>query len=196
MQRLHSFEMSPCTICDDAVTKKNPLLECVVCKLKVHKLCYGIGGPNQNWKCSPCRLGQTKFAKCQHCLKNKGAMKQTSCKKWVHVICALFTKGVIFLNEKTLEPIDISKVRTSKHNKRCSFCYSAQGHCSPCNKSSCKEKFHITCDQKFKTLEEDVNPIDNKITFNAYCNAHKPKESRRLSSETIRNAVEKSVRKL
>lgn len=183
--------MVSCTICDDKITKTNPLFVCVGCKVSVHKQCYGAQGSPQKWKCSPCRSGKSGFAKCQLCLTKGGAMKQTKCNNWVHVICALFTNGVTISNcDSAMEPIDLSKVSASK--RRCAFCYSSQGHGSLCSTSGCKERFHITCAQKQKTLVEDVNPIDNSIKFNAYCNAHKPKDtSRRLSSEAIRGVIDK-----
>lgn len=185
-----------CSVCDDPPTKENPIVSCVVCQVNVHVYCYGIDGQLTNWKCSLCQSGQTKFAKCQLCLQKKGAMKRTNCDKWVHVICALFTDGVVFMDQQFMEPIDISKVSNSKLNKRCSFCYNSIGYCCLCAKKTCKNRLHITCAQKVKTLKEVVND-DDTIKFYAYCNEHKPKESsRRLSSESVKNMAAKKKNKL
>lgn len=99
-----------CSICEDEVTSENPIATCIECGLQVHVYCYGVTGQFASWMCSPCLSGKTKFVSCQLCLQKGGAMKETSCNKWVHVICALFTKGVMFCDEKSMEPVDISKV--------------------------------------------------------------------------------------
>lgn len=180
-----------CSICLDEITTENPLYACCVCGVKVHKLCYGIEDEIPGWKCSPCHLNKTNFVKCQLCFKKGGALKQTESDKWVHVICALFTSGVVFLNDETMEPIDISKVSKSKRNKLCSFCYSQQGFCSLCANKNCKNRLHVTCAQKYDTLKEEVKK-DGKIHFLAFCKDHKPKQSsRRVSSESIKNVVRK-----
>lgn len=132
-------------ICDDEVTKKNPVFACVTCDIKVHKFCYGIKETERNWKCSPCRSEKTSFVKCQLCLQKGGPMKETKCNRWVHVVCALFMNNVTFPNEKTMEPIDLSKVSAAKRNVRCSFSYTSQGYCSTCSRKKCKITFHITC---------------------------------------------------
>lgn len=184
--------MVPCSICDDEITRENPIYNCVGCDLKVHKFCYGISEKSANWKCSPCYLGKTNFVKCQLCLKKGGALKPTDCNKWVHVICALFTSGVKFLEESAMEPIDISNIPDSKRNKVCSFCYSSQGICSTCSAKKCKNRLHITCAQKNETLKEVVDPDSLQIKFHAYCKDHKPKNSsRRLSSESVKAAAQR-----
>lgn len=184
--------MTSCSICDDEVTEKNPLFVCVACDIKIHKFCYGISEPQKNWKCSPCRKGQTSFVKCQLCLQKGGPMKKTECNRWVHVICALFTHNVKFLNENTMEPIDLSNLSTSKRKKLCSFCYTSHGFCSTCSEKKCKVTFHITCAQKFKLLREDIDPNDDSIKFNAYCKDHMPNDTgRRLSSGSVQSIVSK-----
>lgn len=183
--------MASCNICDDEITKKNPIFICVRCDLKVHKLCYGVDGSPANWKCSPCRLEMKQSIKCKLCCQKGGAMKQTECDNWVHVICGLFMKGVSFSNEETMEPINISKVPNSLRGKVCSICNSKKGYCTTCAEAKCKNKFHITCAQTENTLKEDVNPKSNTIKFQAFCIEHKPiGSSRRLSSGSIRDGVD------
>lgn len=179
-----------CLICEDPVSSENPIIACFECGINVHKLCYGINKNSEKWKCSPCSSGKTKYASCQLCLKKGNPMKKTTCDKWVHVICALFTSGVTFVNEKTMEPIDISNISKSKRNKICVFCYSSQGFSCPCATKDCKNRLHITCAQEHKTLKEKLNPKDDTIKFNAYCKEHMPTESsRRISSESIEAIV-------
>lgn len=185
-----------CSICEDPSSAENPIVSCVECGVRVHVYCYGIVGQFENWKCSPCQSGKTKFVKCHLCTQKQGAMKQTECNKWVHVICALFTNGVVFMDEETMEPIDISKLSKNKLNKRCSFCYNSCGYCCLCANKKCKNRFHITCAQKNKTLKEHINS-DETIKFYAYCHDHRPKESsRRLSSEAVKKSAIKKQDKL
>lgn len=156
-----------------------------------YKFCNGILDKIGKWKCSPCHLGKSNFVKCQLCLQKGGAMKPTDCNKWVHVICALFTSGVTFLDDITMEPIDISNVSPRSRNKMCSFCYSTQGFCSTCPAKKCKNRLHVTCGQKNQTLKEIIDPENDNIKFYAYCKDHKPKDSsRRVSSESVKNAAQ------
>lgn len=185
-----------CSVCEDPSTTENPIVVCIDCGVKVHIYCYGITGQLEKWKCSPCQSGKSKFAKCQLCLQKQGAMKQTSCDKWIHVICALFTDGVEFMNQESMEPIDITKVSKSKLNKRCSFCYNTLGYCNLCANKKCKNRLHVTCAQKNKTLKEFVSE-DDTIKFYAYCQEHRPKESsRRVSSDSVKDVVDKKRCKL
>lgn len=189
--------LSGCCVCEDPDSVENPILTCKGCEINVHLYCYGIKKRTKHWMCSPCRLGQTDFISCRLCLSKGGAMKQTSCQKWVHVICALFTGGVNFYDLETMEPVDISKVSKTKRNKLCCFCYSGQGYANLCSKDKCPRRLHVTCAQKSKCLKEVVNKIDDKIKFRAYCREHKPKENscKRLSSESIKGAVTKRLHK-
>lgn len=190
--------MASCMVCEDEVTKKNPIFVCVGCDIKVHKLCYGIHESQKDWKCSPCCLGKTNFVKCQLCFgKGNGPMKQTECNKWVHVVCALFTEGVTFSDDQTMEPVNLSNVCNSTRNKLCAFCYKSQGYCSKCSDTKCKTTFHITCAQKHKLLrEENVDPQGKAVMFKAYCKDHLPKGTHsRLSSGSVQNVVDKKRQK-
>lgn len=176
-----------CMICDDAIIKENPIYVCVKCDIKVHKFCYGIQEPLDNWKCSPCSHNVEKKdrIKCQLCPNKGGVMKRTKSGKWVHVICSLFMPGVTFSNPDKMEPVDISMVPAMNKNKTCSFCNTSNGACTTCTTKGCKVKFHISCAQKEKTLKEELVD-ENKIDFNAYCKEHNPTgSSRRLSSESV-----------
>lgn len=189
---IETVKMASCMICDDEVTKKNPIFVCVSCDIKVHRLCYGIKGQLENWKCSPCNANLEKrdSVKCKLCCKKSGPMKQTECGKWVHVICALFMSGVSFSNEETMEPIDLSKVSASMRNRTCAFCNTSKGYCTTCADKKCKVAFHITCAQDEKTLNEETTK-NNRIAFNAYCKEHmvRTDSSRRLSSGSVKDVA-------
>lgn len=175
-----------CVVCDgnDLATSENPIFVCEDCGIDVHKLCYGITAQSGNidpWWCSPCGLGHRR-AVCQLCLQNGGALKQTTCGHWVHVICALFTDGTIFTNKKRMEPVNISNIPQENHGQNCIFCSEVRGICGKCSAPNCSLFLHITCGQKQKCLKEKTNAKNTKIIFEAYCHQHNPKSSHRLSS--------------
>lgn len=187
--------MAPCDICDDEITTKNPIFICVRCDVKVHKLCYGAEGSSNNWKCSPCRLNMSNV-KCKLCSQKSGAMKQTNCDNWVHVICGLFTQGVVFSDANTMEPVNIKNVPRSLKGKVCSICNSKKGFCTTCAETDCNKKIHVTCAQAENALKEVVDPDNNSISFEAYCVDHKPSGSnRRLSSGSVQDKKRKMTSK-
>lgn len=179
-----------CDLCTNPDASENVIFKCIDCGVAVHALCYGIESEEkENWKCSPCENGCTDVVSCELCLQKKGALKQTSCGKWVHAICALFTDGVIFEDFNRMEPVNISKISITKRGQTCSYCRESKGYCCLCSKSKCKNRIHITCAQKANGLKEIVKQ-DNSIAFRAYCADHKP-VNRRLSSGSVRAMAKK-----
>lgn len=175
-----------CSVCTDKETEENRIVKCVTCGTKVHMMCYGIPEFSEEWKCSPCSKGIFNCV-CKLCVQLGGAMKQTVCKKWVHVLCALFTDGVIFVDDYQMEPVDISHLSNSKRNKTCAFCEQSNGFCVLCSNSKCKNRLHITCAKQSECLKE-INSKDQTIKFRAYCLEHKPieKSGRRISAKFVR----------
>lgn len=181
---------SKCVVCTDPETSNNQIFCCSDCEISVHKLCYGIIDECIDpWWCSPCNMNQHEPC-CELCLKTGGALKKTTCGKWVHVICALFTVGVKFQNKTLMEPVNISKIPTTNRNKKCMFCSKAHGVSCKCTQTNCDGWLHITCAQKANCLKE-VNEKNNKIAFRAYCVEHKPVDDsfRRLSSIFVRESL-------
>lgn len=177
-----------CSVCTDPETDMNRILNCKKCEVSAHMMCYGVEYYEKEWKCSPCDSGIVQPV-CALCLQKNGAMKKTVCGKWVHVICALFTDGVRFIDKSQMEPIEIANVSISKRNKTCVFCEKSVGFCCLCSKSTCPNRLHITCSQRNDCLKEE-NKNDGTIKFRAYCFDHKPKESsRRISSKFVRGQV-------
>lgn len=180
-----------CCVCSDPETQSNRVLNCKKCGISVHMLCYGIENYTNKWKCSPCRL-RIKEPMCSLCEQKNGALKKTVCGNWAHVICALFTEGVRFMDVNKVEPIDIGNLSDAKRKAACHFCGLDTGFCPLCSKSSCKYRLHITCAQINGCLIEETKR-DDKIAFRAYCLDHKPKNSsRRISSQFVRGQVLKA----
>ena len=185
-------KLKKCVLCVDPETPENRIFTCKNCDLSVHVFCYGISTENEKseWMCSPCKSGVYEIALCELCLQSDGAMKKTSCGKWAHVVCALFTEGATFEDVNQMEPIEISKISQSKWNQVCSFCSKNVGCCPLCSKSKCPNRIHITCAQNNGCLKEVTNKKDDSIKFRAYCNEHKPVDSkRRLSGKFVQGLL-------
>lgn len=181
-----------CCVCFDDDIAENQILTCNNCKIQVHLYCYGATEGTDNWLCSPCQVGLTNIATCQLCISKGGAMKRTTCKGWVHVICSLFTDGVEFTDVEKMEPVDISKVSSTKRNQLCCFCSKCEGYCNLCAKTKCTQRLHVTCAQMEKCLEEK-HKASGTISFRAYCKDHKPKKPNRRVS--IKGLLDKKRKK-
>lgn len=183
----------PCSVCLDPIIESddNQILKCNDCGVCVHMLCYGIEIFEKDWKCSPCGSNKADPI-CSICIQTGGAMKKTVCRKWVHVICALFTEGVTFMDSNDMEPVEIAYISKTKRNQTCIFCQNNTGFCSLCYTKKCKNRLHITCAQRSKCLREELDKKNN-IKFRAYCHVHKPEDaSRRISAQFVRGRVLKA----
>lgn len=174
-----------CSVCTDPETSENQIVSCENCDVKVHMFCYGIESFAPVWKCSPCETGSLD-PRCTLCLGKGGALKKTTCGKWSHVICALFTAGVDFEDKDSMEPINVSNLTNARRNKTCIFCQKSYGFCGLCATQKCKNRLHITCAQKSNCLKEVTNKKNGSIKFRAFCPDHKPNDSsRRISSQFV-----------
>ncbi|XP_069818671.1 lysine-specific demethylase 4B-like isoform X2 [Dendropsophus ebraccatus] len=89
----------------------SPLLSCVKCCVRVHASCYGIH-PNlvkENWICSRCAACAWN-ANCSLCNLRGGALKSTTDKRWVHIVCAIAVPEARFVNLIERYPVDISTI--------------------------------------------------------------------------------------
>lgn len=181
---------SKCLVCVDKHTKDNPILKCKNCEVKVHMLCYGIQS-RRNFVCSPCiQKVKSDLVTCVLCSKKGGAMKLTTDRRFVHVICALFVKNTQIANSDTMEPINITKVRFPKIKLPCIFCEGTYGTLK-CVIRNCRNYMHASCGSENGCLKEE---LDNKelIKFVGYCKEHVPSgqnQIKRLSSDNLKQAI-------
>lgn len=175
-----------CSVCTDPEILDNEIFICIGCNMNVHRLCYGIESSlDENWKCSPCKEN-LKDVTCKLCLQKEGAFKKTVGGGWTHVICGLFTDGVVFEKPELMEPINIKNVSKNKHNKTCVYCRESIGFCCLCSNSKCNNRLHITCAQKASGLKEVIKK-DHSIKFRAFCMEHKPATTERhITSGSVR----------
>lgn len=185
---------SKCEVCDDPESFENPIFICEDCGMGVHMLCYGIETPSKNcadpWWCSPCTSGLRRTI-CELCLKTGGALKKTTCGKYVHVLCGLFTQNVSFVNKSRMEPVNISNDLKENRGKECVYCREKRGICCKCSQLNCEHFFHVPCAKANNALKEIPNPKNNKLVFASYCREHKKTDSsRRISSDFVMKSME------
>ncbi|KAK7794622.1 hypothetical protein R5R35_008147 [Gryllus longicercus] len=186
-----------CCVCsDERGWAENPLVYCdgQGCTVAVHQACYGIVTvPTGPWFCRKCE-SQERAARvrCELCPSRDGALKRTDNNGWAHVVCALYIPEVRFGNVTTMEPIILQLIPTERFSKVCYICEEQGkgsramiGACMQCNKSGCKQQFHVTCAQALGLLcEEAGNYLDN-VKYCGYCQHHYSKLKKGGNVKTI-----------
>lgn len=181
---------------DDRGWPENPLVYCdgQSCTVAVHQACYGIVTvPTGPWYCRKCESQERAVkVKCELCPSKYGALKRTDNGGWAHVVCALYIPEVRFGNVTTMEPIQLQLIPQERFNKVCYICdegnkssVAGVGACMQCNKSGCKQQFHVTCAQGLGLLcEEAGNYLDN-VKYCGYCQHHYSKLKKGINIKTI-----------
>nr|XP_034839513.1 protein AF-10 [Maniola hyperantus] len=186
-----------CCVCsDERGWPDNPLVYCDGngCTVAVHQACYGIiAVPTGPWYCRKCESPETKGkVRCELCPSKSGALKRTDTGGWAHVVCALYIPEVRFGNVTSMEPIVLRLIPPERYNKICYICQDMgkthranAGACMQCNKSGCKQQFHVTCAQSLGLLcEEAGNYLDN-VKYCGYCQHHYSKLKKGGNVKTI-----------
>ncbi|XP_026730400.1 protein AF-17-like isoform X5 [Trichoplusia ni] len=190
-----------CCVCsDERGWPDNPLVYCDGngCTVAVHQACYGIVTvPTGPWYCRKCESPDTKTkVRCELCPSKSGALKRSDTGGWAHVVCALYIPEVRFGNVTSMEPIVLRLIPPERYNKTCYICQDLgknhranAGACMQCNKSGCKQQFHVTCAQGLGLLcEEAGNYLDN-VKYCGYCQHHYSKLPGRKSSSSTSHVV-------
>ncbi|XP_055943909.1 protein AF-10-like isoform X3 [Argiope bruennichi] len=117
--------------------------------------------------------------RCELCPSKDGALKRTDGGGWAHVVCALYIPEVRFGNVTTMEPIILQLVPQERYNKTCCICEeqgkeskASVGACMQCNKSGCKQYFHVTCAQAAGLLCEEAGNYTDNVKYCGYCYYH------------------------
>ncbi|XP_049518310.1 protein AF-10-like isoform X9 [Dermacentor silvarum] len=179
-----------CCVCsDERGWAENPLVYCdgQGCTVAVHQACYGIVQvPTGPWFCRKCE-SQERCARvrCELCPSRDGALKRTDNGGWAHVVCALYIPEVRFGNVTTMEPIVLQLVPQDRYSKSCFICEQQHheskasiGACMQCNKSGCKQYFHVTCAQAAGLLCEEAGNYMDNVKYCGYCPYHYQKLKR------------------
>ncbi|XP_020289619.1 protein AF-10-like isoform X2 [Pseudomyrmex gracilis] len=186
-----------CCVCsDERGWTENPLVYCdgQGCTVAVHQACYGIVTvPTGPWYCRKCESQERSArVRCELCPSRDGALKRTDQAGWAHVVCALYIPEVRFGNVTTMEPIILQLVPSERFNKTCYICEeqgrgsrATAGACMQCNKTGCRQQFHVTCAQALGLLcEEAGNYLDN-VKYCGYCQHHYSKLKKGGNVKTI-----------
>lgn len=173
-----------CCVCsDERGWPENPLVYCdgQSCTVAVHQACYGIVTvPLGPWYCRKCESQERSArVRCELCPSRDGALKRTDNSGWAHVVCALYIPEVRFGNVTTMEPIILQLIPQERFNKSCYICEklgkgnrSNIGACMQCNKSGCKQQFHVTCAQTLGLLCEEAGNYWDNVKYCGYCQYH------------------------
>ncbi|KFR11855.1 Lysine-specific demethylase 4C, partial [Opisthocomus hoazin] len=151
------------------------LISCAKCCIRVHASCYGVPSHEigNEWLCSRCRK-EAWTAECCLCNLRGGALKQTTDKKWAHVICAIAIPEVRFGNVRERTPIDTSRIPLQRLKLKCIFCRQRikkiSGACIQCSYGRCPASFHVTCAHAAGVLME---PDDWPYVVYITCFRHK-----------------------
>ncbi|XP_015188941.1 PREDICTED: protein AF-10-like isoform X3 [Polistes dominula] len=186
-----------CCVCsDERGWTENPLVYCdgQGCTVAVHQACYGIVTvPTGPWYCRKCESQERSArVRCELCPSKDGALKRTDQAGWAHVVCALYIPEVRFGNVTTMEPIILQLIPSERFSKSCYICEDQGrgsranvGACMQCNKTGCRQQFHVTCAQALGLLcEEAGNYLDN-VKYCGYCQHHYSKLKKGGNVKTI-----------
>lgn len=113
-----------CSVClGDQSDEDNEIIECDMCGVSVHEACYGVSGEEhvgettsvhsgissestEPWFCEPCKRS-VKDPFCELCPNRGGIFKQTDTGRWIHMVCALYTRGITFENIDNLSEVSL-----------------------------------------------------------------------------------------
>ena len=172
-----------CGIClESESNESDEILECDNCGITVHEGCYGdidaledddaasleSEAPTEPWFCEPCKAGIAQPPICELCPSTgAGIFKLTDTRKWVHLICALYTPFVGFRDVSRLQTVVLEDIKNSMWGgNECMFCedenFARTGVCISCDAGMCRSAFHVTCGQRNGFLSDIPDKISDK----------------------------------
>uniref|UniRef100_A0A158PAS5 PHD finger protein 14 n=1 Tax=Angiostrongylus cantonensis TaxID=6313 RepID=A0A158PAS5_ANGCA len=146
--------------------KSEELMQCDKCGLTVHDSCYPTldvtedndstdsSSSMEPWFCEPCIYGFQEPPYCELCPSRYGAMKRSDVGgRWVHLICALYTRGVTFGDIDHLSAVSWQEMdHRIFGRKSCNGCTdileARSGVVTRCEVGLCKLYYHVTCAQR------------------------------------------------
>lgn len=128
-----------CSVClGDQTDEDDEIIECDSCGVSVHETCYGVSsnndesddassghsnlssGTTEPWFCEPCTRS-VKNPYCELCPNTGGVLKQTDTGRWIHVVCALYTRGVTFEDVETLTDASLFELNYALYGSKVSL---------------------------------------------------------------------------
>lgn len=127
-----------CSVClGDQSDEDDEIIECDSCGVSVHESCYGVSGEEtaindttsvhsnissestEPWFCEPCRKSVINPF-CELCPNTGGIFKQTDTGRWIHMVCALYTRGVTFENIDNLSGVSLFELNYALYGSKVS----------------------------------------------------------------------------
>lgn len=128
-----------CSVClGDQSDEDDEIIVCDSCGVSVHESCYGVSSDgNQEdettsvhsnissesteaWFCEPCKRSVSSPL-CELCPNTGGIFKQTDTGRWIHMVCALYTRGVTFENIANLSEVSLFELNYAHYGSKVSF---------------------------------------------------------------------------
>ena len=128
-----------CSVCLSAQSDEDDeIIECDSCGVTVHESCYGVVGDDapedvsvsvksnhssastEPWFCEPCTRSIHK-PHCELCPNTGGIFKETDTGRWVHMVCALYTRGVTFENIHNLTDVSLFEINYNLYGSKVSL---------------------------------------------------------------------------
>ncbi|VDL34709.1 unnamed protein product [Hymenolepis diminuta] len=181
-----------CMVClGDESNASDELIECDACKVVVHEECHKVydnvflsssasSSETDPWFCEPCLAG-VENPVCELCPNLDGVFKSTDNNRWVHILCALYTRGVKFDYLDSLQDVTLTELPYQQwSSKECSLCqdkfFAWTGVCIDCDAGLCKSHFHATCAQREGLISEPLLEDSAVDPYFAHCKQHTEKE--------------------
>eukprot|EP01129_Flabellula_baltica_P012852 TRINITY_DN5871_c0_g1_i1.p1 TRINITY_DN5871_c0_g1~~TRINITY_DN5871_c0_g1_i1.p1 ORF type:complete len:416 (-),score=75.55 TRINITY_DN5871_c0_g1_i1:293-1540(-) len=173
---------SICCVCMNGSKNGDFILTCGICGLLTHNHCYSVEGKEDPWYCDRCKYlisennndvenvvpQKIKKIKCAICFKSEGALKQTKCNRWVHVLCANWIPEIFY--DKEDGRIDLSKLQKKRNLWECCIC-NGIGKCIQCSKPGCYTYYHPSCAVLKGYYTHSLETKDNTV-ITTYCENH------------------------
>lgn len=131
-----------CSVClGDQSAEQDEIIECDSCGVSVHESCYGVANQGDTdesidedqssihsnnssestepWFCEPCRRS-VRNPVCELCPNLGGIFKQTDTGRWIHMVCALYTRGITFENVDNLTDVSLFELNYALYGSKVS----------------------------------------------------------------------------
>ncbi|ETN83718.1 hypothetical protein NECAME_07260 [Necator americanus] len=207
-----------CALCFNLsqIAKSEEVMQCDKCGLTVHDSCYmslDVSEDNESsqsssstepWFCEPCIFGFDEPPYCELCPSRYGAMKRSDVGgRWVHLVCALYTRGVTFGDIDHLTAISWQEMdHRNFGRKSCSGCTDVlearSGVTTRCELGLCKQHYHVTCAQRLGLLVDHSESSEHHVgsTHSPRLGDHQGVEPRYINCKQHSNPDDVRVKKL
>mmetsp|Transcript_100366 Transcript_100366/g.287198 ORF Transcript_100366/g.287198 Transcript_100366/m.287198 type:complete len:1303 (-) Transcript_100366:2366-6274(-) len=142
-----------CDVCNGETSESSdPIVFCSTCGLGVHQMCYGIARiPEGDWDCDACTAKRLPLqhrppsTRCALCKIRDGAVKQSTCGTWAHLVCVLWTPELQLADPSAMQPGSLNKLNPDRAELVCAICNGKGGAVVQCSDTNCMQGVHPYC---------------------------------------------------